>query len=280
MIKALIFDFDGTVIDTETPWFKAFRSAYQERNRELTLEKYTPCIGSGLHAFNPYEDLLSQMELPIYLDSFRESIRMRHEAFMERETLRPGVLDYLRAAKAGGLKIGLVSTSFRKTVSHYLDKLNIASYFDYICTSDDVTHVNPDPEMYMQVLSRLGVKAHEAIAIEDSPNGVKAAKRAGLYCVLVPNILTSYLEFEPPHYRLTSLADLDLGKLLESLHSLTVEPTSTGGYVQRYKLSWRLQVRGPAWRLSVKKGSRPGSIRKETRRSGVYDSCSQYGSGR
>lgn len=214
MIKAIIFDFDGTIIDTETAWYEAFREAYREHNVELTVELYSGCIGTSLHTFNPYEYLVTELKLPVNLDALRTSVRTQHSTLMEKEALRPGVLDYLKAAKEAGLRIGLASSSSREWIDRYLTKLGIASYFDCIRTADDVQKVKPDPELYLQALACLEAEPQEAVAIEDSPNGARAAAAAGLYSVVIPNRITSLLEFEPCNYRLDALSDLDFRHLL------------------------------------------------------------------
>lgn len=214
MIKAIIFDFDGTIIDTETAWYEAFREAYLEYGVELTLELYSQCIGTSLHQFNPYEYLVTHKKLPIDLDHFRKSIHERHTSLMEKEAIRPGILDYLKQAKAHGLKIGLASSSHREWIDRFLEPLGIASYFDCICTADQVAKVKPDPELYLQALSALEAGPQEAIAVEDSPNGARAAVAAGLYTVLIPNSITGSLAFEEANYRLESLADLDFRHLI------------------------------------------------------------------
>lgn len=214
MLKAIIFDFDGTIIDTETAWYEAFRDAYREHNVDLTVELYSGCIGTSLHTFNPYEYLVTELKLPVNLDALRISVRAQHTALMEKEILRPGVLDYLKAAKEAGLRIGLASSSSREWIDRYLTRLGIADYFECIRTADDVEKVKPDPELYLKTLACLGVEPHEAVAIEDSPNGARAAAAAGMYSVVIPNRITSLLEFEPCNYRLDSLCDLDFRHLM------------------------------------------------------------------
>lgn len=214
MIRALIFDFDGTIIDTETAWYVAFKEAYREYEVDLTLEMYSLCIGTSLHAFNPYEYLITELGLPIDRDRFRASVRERHAELMRQEKVRPGVLDYLESAKAYGMKIGLASSSSREWIEDHLGQLGIAGYFDYLSTADDVRRVKPDPELYIRTLNGLGVLANEAIAVEDSPNGVRAALAAGMQCVLAPNEITSLLEFPGVLHRVGSLGDLEFRRLI------------------------------------------------------------------
>jgi len=214
MIKALIFDFDGTIIDTETPWYVAFREAYNEYGVELTQELYSQCVGTDLNRFDPYEYLITEKKLPIDREVFRSSIHLRHKELMDLENIRPGVIEYLEAAKDARLRIGLASSSPMKWVGKYLDQLNIRHYFECIRTSDHVTHVKPDPELYIQTLECLQVKADEAIAIEDSLHGARAAAAAGMHCVVTPNEMTSFMEFDSVFHRANSLSDVNFVQLI------------------------------------------------------------------
>lgn len=217
LIKALIFDFDGTIIDTETAWYVAFQEAYLEHGVELTREMYSQCIGTDLNIFDPYEYLITEKNIPLERDSFRSAIHLRHTQLMELEQIRPGVLEYLNAAKEAGLRIGLASSSSLKWVEKYLDQLHIREYFECIRTSDHVTHVKPDPELYIQVLECLQVKPDEAIAIEDSLNGAKAARAAGMHCVVTPNEITRLMEFDSGYHRVNSLDELDFVQLINDI---------------------------------------------------------------
>lgn len=217
MIKAIIFDFDGTIIDTETAWYIAFRDAYKEHGVDLTLEKYSECLGTSLHAFNPYTYLSTHHNIPIDLDEFRKAIQNTHTAMMEKESIRPGILTYLQAAKASGLKIGLATSSELAWIEKFVDLLGIRDYFDCFCTADSVKNVKPDPELYLQALDRLGVKANEAIAIEDSPNGAKAAVKAGIHTVVIKNAITKKLPFGTGHHTIDSLENYQLNELFENI---------------------------------------------------------------
>lgn len=216
MIKAIIFDFDGTIIDTETAWYTACRDAYMEQGVELTLEQYSLCLGTGFQLFNPYEYLITELKLPLDPKSFKENIHHKYAVHMENEVIREGILDYLELAKDANLKIGLASSSHRAWIDKYLAQLDIAHYFDCIRTADDVEKVKPDPELYLQALAGLGVQASEAIAIEDSPNGALAAAAAGMSCIVVPNAITKYLVFEqsPAYYHAEKLNDIDFQQMI------------------------------------------------------------------
>lgn len=214
MIKAIIFDFDGTIIDTETAWYMAFRDLYQEYGVDLTLEMYSQCIGTSLHNFNPYEYLVTELKWPIDLDEFRKSVQERHTEIMAQEQIRPGIIEYLQQAKQSGLKIGLASSSERAWVDKHIDQLGLSHYFEFIRTSDNVRHVKPDPELYLQTLSGLGVQSSDTIAVEDSPNGARAAMKAGIFTVVVPNSITKLLPFDDVHMMKQSLLDIPFESLV------------------------------------------------------------------
>ena len=214
MIKAIVFDFDGTIIDTETAWYSAFRELYKQHGVDLSLELYSGCIGTSLHTFNPYEYLITEHRLPIDREAFRQEVRLRHAALMEREEMRRGIRSYLDQAKEAGLKIGLATSSEKAWVDRFLPRLGIADYFDCVRTADDVVNVKPDPELYVRTLECLGVAPEEAVAIEDSPNGAKAAAAAGMHCVVVPNAITQYLQFDAPNYKLGCLTELEFNVLM------------------------------------------------------------------
>jgi putative hydrolase of the HAD superfamily len=225
MIKALIFDFDGTIIDTETAWYVAFREAYKEHGVDLTLDQYSECIGTSSTNFDPYEYLITELKLPIDRQLFRDSVNICHSKLMESEQIRSGVQHYLDSAKAAGLRIGLASSSSKEWVDKHLDQLGLHHYFDCIRTADDVLNVKPDPELYIQTLACLGVQANEAVAIEDSPNGAIAAKNAGMHCVITPNPLTETLEFDSAYHRVQSLSDLEFDHLISNIFVTSSEIT-------------------------------------------------------
>lgn len=215
MIKAVIFDFDGTIIDTETAWYKVFKDAYEKYGVDLSLTTYSQCLGTSLQTFNPYTYLSTHHAIPIDLDEFRAMILQNYEKLIEQESMRPGILNLLQEAKAAGLKIGIASSSHRDWIDKFVEKLNIGDYFECYCTADTVSNVKPDPELYLQALEQLGVKANEAIAIEDSPNGARAAVAAGLHTVVIKNTLTKQLPFSQGHYTIESLEHNGLQELTD-----------------------------------------------------------------
>ena len=213
-MKALIFDFDGLILDTEVSELQSWREIYAEYDADLPLEQWAACIGSGSDSFDPCAYLESQIGHPVERKDILARRRKRRLELLAAEVVLPGVEAYLRDAKRLGLKPGLASSSSRDWVYGHLSRLGIADSFDCIKCGDEVTHKKPDPELYLSVLSCLEVPAEQAVALEDSPNGVLAAQRAGIFCVAIPNPVTSQLDLAHADLRLQSLALMPLEELI------------------------------------------------------------------
>ncbi|MGM7719225.1 HAD family hydrolase [Metabacillus sp. Hm71] len=216
MIKAIIFDFDGLILDTETHEYEVLCEIFAEHNCELPLSLWGKLIGTKSD-FNPYTYLEEQAKKTL---DHNELSQRQKELFMKRiveEKERPGVVDYLDAAKTLGLKVGLASSSNYEWVSSHLKRLNLLERFECIRTSDQVQNVKPDPALYLEAAKCLGVRPDECIAFEDSANGALAAKRAGMKCVTVPNTVTKDLTFCEVDHSLESMAHMELKELISFL---------------------------------------------------------------
>lgn len=215
-IRALIFDFDGLILDTEGPEFQSWQEIYRAHGADLTLSTWAVAIGT-LDAFDPYAELERQLGRPVDRETIRQERRRRNIELLEREPIRPGVETYLDDARRFGFKVGVASSSPRHWVAGHLDRLGLIARFDCLRCSDDVARVKPEPELYLSALGALGVAPDQAVALEDSPNGILAAKRAGMFCVAIPNELTRLLPLDRADIRLDSLAELSLAQLLDRL---------------------------------------------------------------
>ena len=216
-ILALVFDFDGLILDTETTDFQSWQEVYLAHGCELRLEDWADCVGRPAGHFDPFEHLerLSGVRIERAHVRAQRSARMRELNLLQ--PVLPGVRDYLRVARELGLKIGLASSSDRAWVQGHLGRLGLLDFFDTIkCVEDTGAH-KPDPAPYLAVLETLRVAPASAVAFEDSPHGVAAAKAAGMLCVAVPNSVTRRLGLERADLVLDSLASLPLQVLLSRL---------------------------------------------------------------
>jgi HAD superfamily hydrolase (TIGR01509 family) len=214
LIKALVFDFDGTILDTETQHYNAFQEMYKEYGSDLPLEVWGECIGTH-SKFDPYEYLEKQINKKLNHDELRSKKTERALALIKEQKPLPGIENYLKAAKELNLKVGLASSSSRQWVIEHLERIGLLHYFEVIKTADDVEKVKPDPALYMKAVEALGVKPEEAIAFEDSVNGSTAAKKAGLFCVAIPNPVTKHMQFDEVDHQMESIAGLELAALIQ-----------------------------------------------------------------
>lgn len=203
----MIFDFDGLILDTETPEFIAWQEAYSALGASLDRQTWAQVIGTLESGWDPWTYLEEQVGHPVDRGPIRAVRQTRHLALIDAEVARPGVRAWLDQARDLGLRVGLASSSSAEWVTTYLKRLGILDRFSAIATGDRVPHSKPDPAVYRLALSELGVGAADAIAVEDSPNGIAAAKAAGLVVVAVPNAMTADLDLSAADLVLESLAD-------------------------------------------------------------------------
>ena len=215
-MKLLVFDFDGLILDTEAPVYDAWQVIYGEHGVELAFEKWAQCIGTA-DAFDPCVDLQTALGRALDVTALEARHRALTDALIAAQTVLPGVREYVDEAARMGLALGVASSSSRRWVEGHLTRLGLRDRFQAIRCADDVPRVKPDPALYRAVVDALGVRPEESLALEDSPNGVLAAKRAGLTCVAVPNALTARLDLSAADLSLASLADLSLPELLARL---------------------------------------------------------------
>lgn len=213
MIRALIFDFDGLIIDTEKTAYQSWQEIYAEYDSILPLETWAQCIGNA-ELFNPLDYLEKILGKPVSRDRLSEQRRLRHLELIEQSVALPGVEDYLREAKRLNIKLAVATSSPRSWATGHLMRLGLLSYFDCLCCGDEVIHKKPDPELFQAALQALNVSGPEAIALEDSPHGVVSAQRAGIFCVAVPNPITGQLPLDHADLRLTSMAAMPLSNLI------------------------------------------------------------------
>ena len=216
MIRAIVFDFDGLILDTEEPVYRSWLEVYEAHGEELPFERWVQIVGSTTAGFHPQHHLEERLGRSLSKEVLDRRIGRRTELVLAQELL-PGVVPHIEEAKALGLKVGVASSSTADWVRGHLARLGILEKFDCLRCRDDVANAKPEPDLYIAVLECLGVAPYEAIAIEDSPNGVTAAKRAGLRCVAIPNSITAKLDLSGADVLLGSLAEITLADLLKKV---------------------------------------------------------------
>lgn len=214
MIRGIIFDCDGTLFDSETPSFIAWKELFVQYDVKFPFKKWTKCLGSSPHNFDAYSYLQKKVQLKISEEELLKKRLDRKKELTSLQRLRRGVKSYLVEARKNHLKLAVVSSSSKEWVFEHLIRLNILKVFDVIVCSEDVKFIKPHPELYLKAVAQLFLKPDEAIAIEDSPNGVSSAKAAGIFCLAVTNNVTKLLDFKHADLKINSFTEIGLNELL------------------------------------------------------------------
>jgi HAD superfamily hydrolase (TIGR01509 family) len=194
-LDGILFDFDGLILDTETPVFQAWGEKFQEYGQELKIEEWAEILGKSGKVVGPVESFLETIGDTIKQQEISREVSKKELTLVKKQDPLPGAVELIMKANEEGVKLGIVSSSDRDWVHSHLHRLELFDYFDHTSCSDDVVEAKPDPALYHLGLEKMGSSPDKVLVLEDSPNGVLAAKRAGLYCIAVPNKITSQLPF-------------------------------------------------------------------------------------
>jgi HAD superfamily hydrolase (TIGR01509 family) len=203
--SAVLFDFDGVLVDTEWAIYEAWHRTFHANGHPLPLETYTQCIGSDFDTWSPkvhLEELTGRSFDWHQLDEARQ-VEIRRD--LEQAGPMPGVVALLEKLTAQGVPLAVVSSSSHFWVDGWLEKLRLASYFREVVCRGDAPRIKPAPDLWLEAVKRLGLPANECLAIEDSLNGVKSAKTAGLNVWAVPYRTTACLDLSIADRVVTSL---------------------------------------------------------------------------
>jgi HAD superfamily hydrolase (TIGR01509 family) len=214
-VDALVFDFDGLILDTELPIFTSWHELFVAHGVEpLSVQEWAASIGTqaGLDAMAILHERAGYVD-----DVLVEARVARRNELLALEVLRPGVREWIAEASAAGLRVGIASSSEPEWVLEHLERFGLTSSFGAIACWEEGRSAKPAPDIYLAACDGLGVAPEDALAIEDSPNGIAAARAAGLRCVAVPNALTESYDLSAADVVLRSLADATLTEVLSTL---------------------------------------------------------------
>jgi len=193
-IRAIIFDFDGLILDTESPSLQCWQELYISYGIPFPLDQHLASTGRAVRLFDPYEHLVATVGPPLTLESLRTTRMQRVTELAHAQSLCPGIEACVKAAHALPLKMAVASSSSRNWVDGHLKHRNLRHYFEALVCKEDTDRHKPDPAPYLAALAALNVAPQDAIALEDSPNGITAARAAGIFAIAIPNAITRQLD--------------------------------------------------------------------------------------
>jgi len=221
-LQAVIFDFDGLVMDSEWVIFESARAAFSVHGHDLSVEAWATVVGINDEHDPRWWDSLCEAA---GIAGFERAVfDVTYEATDEREALRaamlalpalPGVEVLIDSLTAAGVPLGVASSSSRAWLERNLDRLGVLDRFGTLVGADVVGGVGkPAPDVYLRACADLGAEPAHSVALEDSAHGVTAARAAGMFVVAVPSRITRFNEFNHADLVIDTLADLDVSRLV------------------------------------------------------------------
>lgn len=209
MPAALILDFDGLILDTETALLDGWDQVHKDHGLVFDRAAGSQIIGHHGIPYDPWS------EFPVTVDrsQLQAEFEVTKNEIIRHQPILPGVVSLLELAECEGLACAVASNSHHPHVDGHLKRLGLFDRFQTVVCRDDVSEPKPAPDVYLATCAQLDVSAQDAIAFEDSGPGHLAAHRAGITVIVVPNPSTRGREFPHAHRILDSLADFNLGEL-------------------------------------------------------------------
>ena len=237
MMRALIFDFDGLIVDTESAIYQAWREVYLAHGHDLPLPTYVQCVGSVFGHYDPMVALESLLGKAVDWSTHLPLKEARIRAGQVGLDTLPGIREILAQAAEMGLPCVVASSSHRTHVEGWLARTGIRHYFQFVRSRDDVARAKPYPDLFLAAADGLRLKPEETLVLEDSANGLRAAIAAGAPCLIVPSPVTEGSDFSEATHLLNSLAGITLQDL-KTIHASHVahrrhEPPSESFLNQR-----------------------------------------------
>lgn len=214
MLKAILFDLDGTMVDTEVIYWDVARQMARELGKTVTEDTLRGMLGvSRLTSMQVFaRDLQITDKTPEQLLVEREQLMA--ERYRRGVEPMPGLLRILKQFR-GRLQMGVVTSSPRRFTDILLPGMKIRDYFDVIQTGDGIKNGKPDPEIYLTGMRQLAIRPNQCVVLEDSQAGVTSGHRSGAYVIAVPNELTAAQDFSVADRRAANLDEA--ARLIEEL---------------------------------------------------------------
>jgi len=205
-IRALLLDFDGLILDTESPMRASWTEIFEQHGLIVPEEQWASLLGASADPPEAYELLEQHLGKPVDRRSLHAQRMARELELLESETVLPGVRELIEDARSASLRLAVASSSERAWVVGLLEKHNLIKSFDVIVCAEDVAQTKPAPDLFLKALDLLGVGPKETIVFEDSLHAVASAKAAELFFITFPNLVTQCLDFSTSYLRIHSIA--------------------------------------------------------------------------
>lgn len=206
--KGIIFDFDGVLVDTEWAIYQSWVHLYAREGQQISISTYAPCLGAGYSHWDPAAHLEKLTGKNYDWEKETPVRQARLEADLARMGLMEGAVALFDWCAEQGIPLTVASSSSRRWVQGWLEKLGIYHRFAGVFTRTDGYAVKPDPALFLAAQQCLRLQKDECLIIEDSENGTIAAQNAGIPCAAIPNRMTESSDFSRANYRFASLIEL------------------------------------------------------------------------
>jgi HAD superfamily hydrolase (TIGR01509 family) len=216
-VRALLFDFDGTLLETESSSYGSWRELLAEHDFELTHDAWSAAVGT-INGVDPVQLLEEHLGAPVDRSALEDRQAALHRELLTDEVLRPGIQRIVDDARARGIHTAIVTSASERWVREHLRRLKLDEDWEHIVAANgDPGRAKPAPLLYEEALELLGIDAEEGVAIEDSPHGVTAAKAAGLVAIAFPNPITERMDLGHADAVVADLEQLGLDGLLRTV---------------------------------------------------------------
>ena len=215
MIEAVIFDFDGLILETEMPQYQTWRRAFEAYGLELPITEWIEILGRNSNYADFPGRIAEQSGQAVDRDALTTRIRTESLEIIEAQPVLPGVVDRIEEADRMGFMLAVCSGSSRAWIASHLGRLGLLRRLPTrVCSEDTIQH-KPLPDPYLKTAETLDVEPSRCLVFEDSPNGIAAAKAAGMFAVAVPTAMTADQDFSNADIVLSSLSDMTIAQMLD-----------------------------------------------------------------
>lgn len=216
MNKLIIFDLDGVLLDSEKLYMDMNQLFFRQLGAEISIAEHQTFV--GISATKMWAYIKDKFNLSQSVEELKELEKELKYATLQEATLVPtaGVIEFLDFLKEKDCTIAMASSGLRKNIELILHKLNVAKYFDFIVSGEQVANGKPAPDIFLKVADRYNRKPHECMVIEDSNNGVLAAKAASMYCVGYYNPSSGNQDLSKADTIITSFKDRTIFDLVDA----------------------------------------------------------------